>query len=206
MLEHFKDLVREQRGASMVEFAIIASLLFMVTGGIIDFSLAFYQWNNAVKAAQVGARLAAVSDPVSSDLKTLTGLEGGALPGDPFPAFSRVCNGASSSCSGGTYDLAAMRTLIYGRGQTTCGTLGADGYPGMCDVYSRIAPANVIVTYTQSGLGFAGRPGGAVPTIKVQLTGINYSLVFIPIMIGSATMPMPPISTTVTGEDMRTTN
>lgn len=206
MSQRLTRLVSDNGGSSLVEFTLIVSLLIIVTGGIVDFTFALYEWSCATKAVQQGARLAAVSDPLSSDLKTLTGLEGGALPGDPFPAFTRVCSGSTSSCSGGTYDGTAMNTLVYGRGQTSCGSLGADQFAGMCDVYGKILPANVIVTYRQSGLGFAGRPGGPVPTITVQLTGLTYNLVFLGTLLGGAQISMPALSATVTGEDMRTTN
>jgi len=206
MSQRLTRLVSDNGGSSLVEFTLIVSLLIIVTGGIVDFTFALYEWSCATKAVQQGARLAAVSDPLSSDLKTLTGLEGGALPGDTFPAFTRVCSGSTSSCSGGTYDGSAMNTLVYGRGQTSCGSLGADQFAGMCDVYGKILPANVIVTYRQSGLGFAGRPGGPVPTITVQLTGLTYNLVFLGTLLGGAQISMPALSATVTGEDMRTTN
>jgi hypothetical protein len=39
----------------------------------------------------------------------------------------------------------------------------------MCDIFSRITAANVKVVYTQTGLRFAGRIGGPVPTITVSL-------------------------------------
>lgn len=196
----------ETTGASMVEFAIIAFLLFTLTGGIIDFGVALFQWNAATKAMQQGVRLAAVSNPVSSDLKTMTGTEGGALAGTPFPAFTRVCSGTSRSCSGGTYDEVAMRTLVYGRGETTCGTVAASQLAGMCDVFWRITPANVTITYTETGLGFAGRPGGPVPTITMQLTGLTFSLPFLGGLMGLGPITMPPMRTSATGEDLSTTN
>jgi Flp pilus assembly protein TadG len=202
MLTHLRHLARNERGASMVEFSIIAFLFFMLLGGLIDFSYAFYQWNSATKALQQGARLAATSDPVDSSLKNWTGLSSGIDPGDPFPAFTRTCSGASGSCSGGTYSTAAMNTIVYGRNQASCGAVGADQTPGMCDVFSRVQPQNVIVTYQQTGLGFAGRPGGPVPTITVELTGLTFTYVFLGGLFGPITMP--PMRTTETGEDMCT--
>lgn len=188
----------------MAEFAIVVLVFVTIIGMVVDFSIALYQWNAASKALYQGARLASVSDPVSSDLSTLTGLEGGANPGDPFPNFTRVCSGASASCSGGTYSAVAMQTLVYGRGQTTCGTLGPDGVAAMCDVFNRIRPVNVIVTYQQTGLGFAGRPGGPVPTITVELTGLTFNFIFLHGILGLPPIAMPPMRTTATGEDMKT--
>jgi hypothetical protein len=206
MMGHFHSLVRDRRGASMVEFAIIAFLLFVLTGGLVDFALGFYQWNSASKALQQGARLAAVSDPVDATLAGWDGLDvSGTVPGGEFPAFTRVCSGASQSCSGGTYSVTAMNTLVYGRGQNTCGVVGADRTPAMCDIFGRITPANVIVTYQQTGLGFAGRPGGPVPTITVEITNLTFEFAFLNGLMGFAPITMPAMKTTATGEDLTTT-
>src|SRR5215208_4700774 len=72
-------------GATSVEFGLIASVLFALLFGITDFGYAFWQWSRAAKALQLGVRLAAVSDPVSSDLKTYTGLSSSVLDGDAMP-------------------------------------------------------------------------------------------------------------------------
>ena len=63
-------------------------IMFIFVLGSVDFLMAMYQWNAAAKAVQIGARIAAVSDPVASDVNAITGLEGGAIPGTvPPPAF-----------------------------------------------------------------------------------------------------------------------
>src|SRR5262245_24040869 len=124
MLMLLRSFGRDARGASMVEFSIIAFLFFILIGGLVDFLIGFYQWNTASKGLQQGARLASVSDPVDSTLKDWNGLGPGILPGDPFPAFTRVCSGVAQTCSGGgSYDAVAMETIVYGRGQTTCGVV-----------------------------------------------------------------------------------
>ena len=38
----------------------------------------------------------------------------------------------------------------------------------MCQIFSRIKPENVVVEYVHTGLGYAGRPGGPIPTIRLQ--------------------------------------
>jgi Flp pilus assembly protein TadG len=56
--------VRGEDGAAAVEFAIVATLFFMLVFGIIDFGFAFHSWNNAANAAREGARKGAVDrDP-----------------------------------------------------------------------------------------------------------------------------------------------
>ena len=209
MLRLLRSFGRDTRGASMVEFSIIAFLFFILLGGLVDFAIGFYQWNTASKGLQQGARLASVSDPVDSSLKNWDGLDvSGTVPGGAFPAFTRVCSGLARSCTGGgVYDADAMETIVYGReGQSsTCGLVGADRTPAMCDVFRRIGPNNVIITYQQTGLGFAGRPGGPVPTITVELTGLTFNFAFLNGLLRFAPIPLPAMKTTATGEDMSTT-
>jgi Flp pilus assembly protein TadG len=52
--------MKTQRGAAMVEFALIALLFFMVLFGIIEFGRAFFTYNTLVEATRRGARVAAV--------------------------------------------------------------------------------------------------------------------------------------------------
>jgi hypothetical protein len=189
-------LIRDIRGNAIIEFSLVIGLFLLVTLGMVDLSFAFAQWNSVSKSAQMLARLAAVSDPVSSDLQTLTGLEGGALPGDPMPSFERVCSGATLTCTGGTYDAAAMNDII--------------SRANMDKMYPRVTPANVTIRYTYTGLGFAGRPGvagrsgGPVPTITVRLTGLNFNFFFLNGLLGFGPIQIPPMTTTVTGEDLST--
>ena len=59
-----RDL-RGQRGASAVEFALVAPLLFMLIFGIIGFGIAFMQLQTIRGAVREGARISAVgaTDP-----------------------------------------------------------------------------------------------------------------------------------------------
>lgn len=56
--------MKTQRGAAMVEFAIIALLFFMILFAIIEFGRVFFTYNTLVEATRRGARIAAVC-PVS---------------------------------------------------------------------------------------------------------------------------------------------
>src|SRR5262249_26268086 len=77
----------------------------------------------------------------------------------------------------------AMQTIVFGRGRTACGDATWFYTAGMCDVFKRIPPANVRIVYTQAaapaGLGFAGRPGGLVPTIKISLQNMPFRFFFL---------------------------
>ncbi len=193
---------RDPSGATAVEFGLVGGILITILFGMVEFGAAYWQWNQATKALQLGVRLASVSNPVSSDLATFTGLSSTIEEGDPMPYFQRICSGKTSTCSGGTYDPDAMRTIVYGRGNTACPKV-QQRYPAMCQVFDRIGPQNVIVEYTQTGLGFAGRPGGPLPSITIRLTGIDFDFVVLNNLLGLPKIGMSGLSTTATAEDLR---
>ena len=163
-------------------------MIFFVLGSI-DFLFAFYEWNAATKAVQVGARIAAVSNPVMTGLNNLSAalVSRAVRPGSAMPSFTVTCDGGTATCTcegicqvGGVigFNAAALNTIVYGRGSMACGDATSSYTAGMCDVFNRITPANVRIEYRQpaapAGLGYVGRPGGPVPTIKVSLQNIPF--------------------------------
>lgn len=201
-MRRFSAFLASRNGAALPEFAIAAPLLILLVLATIEMGVLLWSWNSMAKAAQVGARLAAISSPVSSDISTMTGLSGGTLPGGPMPYFIRTCSGATSSCSnGGAFSQAALNWIVRGP-DNTCGGVGS-GAPGMCDVFPRIQPTNVQITYEQTGLGFAGRPGGPVPSITVRLSGLPFNTPVLGFFSGLLNVSMPPFATTVTAEDLK---
>ena len=188
------------------------SIMLIFLLGAIEFLFVFYQLNAAAKAVQIGARIAAVSDPVAAGLSSFnTAVLGTVVPGAAMPGFEITCDGSASrcTCTRGpvcprdlSYDQAAMNMIVYGRGSSSCTDATNFYNTGMCDVFSRIAPANVVITYTQSGLGFAGRPGRPVPTIAVALQGLTLQLLFIGGILGLDKLQMPSLATPITAEDL----
>ena len=59
---------QDQNGGVLVEVTIMLTVVLLIVIGVVDFLFAFYQWNAAAKAVEVGARIAAVSDPVAVGL------------------------------------------------------------------------------------------------------------------------------------------
>lgn len=55
-----KPRLRDENGASAVEFALIAALLFMILFGTIQFGIAYNRYQGQTSAAREGARLASV--------------------------------------------------------------------------------------------------------------------------------------------------
>jgi hypothetical protein len=207
-----KKLVVDERGAVLVEVTVVMAIMMVVLLGGIEFLFVFYQRNAAAKAVQVGSRIAAVSDPVARGLNqmALTVLGPEVQPGAAMPQFVVTCDGGLSSCicTGGScpgdiaYNAAAMNAIVFGRGSSKCGDATSSYDTGMCDVFAGITPANVVVTYAQTGLGFAGRPGGPVPTITMSLQGIRWKFFFLGGLLGFDDLRMPPLTTSITAEDL----
>ena len=61
---------RDQDGGVLVETTVLIPILLVFLLGAVDFLFAFYQWSAAIKAVEVGARIAAVSDPVAEGLNS----------------------------------------------------------------------------------------------------------------------------------------
>jgi Flp pilus assembly protein TadG len=201
---------RDETGAVFAEFAILLPIVVTIVCGSVDFLYAFYQWNAAAKAVEVGARIAAVSDPVASGLNNLANqaVFNGATPGTAIPSFTVTCAQAACSCAGtcsgmagDTYSAPAMDRIVFGRGSATCGDATSYYTTGMCDVLTSISPDNVVIVYKQTGLGYAGRPGGPLPTITVSLQDMQFHFFFLSALLGIR-IAMPPMTTTITAEDL----
>lgn len=186
-----RSLAADARGATLVEFALVLPLLVFVLGLTFDFALAYWQYNAGLKALERGARIAAVSDPVATNLLSLNAIGAGctgtciggetaiSTPNKYDPSFTITCSGSTSSCTapGTGWNATTMQWIVYGRGKTSCGTATSAYGIGMCHLLSMLvtplAPANVQVVYASAGLGYYLRPAGPVVTIRVQYDPAN---------------------------------
>jgi Flp pilus assembly protein TadG len=205
-LDNLKRLRDDTEGAAFLEFTVFAMFFFTFLFGIVEFTLAYYQWNAGTKAVQLGARLAAVSSPVSDELAVASWDLADYAPGDIVSiddGFTIVCFGAAAECDDDpdSYNADAMNTLVFGRGNSSCAEATAPNF-GMCHLFTRVKPENVVVTYTYTGLGYAGRPGGPVPTIRVELVDIPMQFIFFDALFGLNQYDIPGLASTVTGEDL----
>src|SRR5215475_4164362 len=208
-----KYFLRDQQGSVMVEVTIMLSIVLLLVLGAIDFLLLFYQWNAAAKAVQTGARLAAVSDPVAAGLNGLSAavVTAAVPPGAAMPKFVITCNGRTGTCNCNPanvcrgvsgYDRAAMNTIVFGRGSSSCSDAKSADQVGMCDIFPRITPANVKIVYTQTGLGYAGRPGAPMPTITLSIRNLPFRFYFLGGLIGFRNLHIPESTTSITAEDL----
>src|SRR5580700_3428160 len=96
-----RHAIRDDNGAVLVEVTVVMTIMFVFILGSIEFLFALFQWNSATKAVQIGARIAAVSDPVAAGLNNLsrTVVSAQVPPGSAMPTFAITCNGATESCT-----------------------------------------------------------------------------------------------------------
>jgi len=55
-LTPFRHRIRQERGAELIEMALVLPLLMLIIGGIIDFGFLFREFNVVTNAAREGAR------------------------------------------------------------------------------------------------------------------------------------------------------
>lgn len=192
---------QDDRGISLVESLLVMPIVLLVLVAMIEFGIAVFQWNEATKAVQVGARLAAVSSPITGDVAYdgLVADHTGIPEGNPTPSGF-----VSVSCGAGTVpcDATRLARLLDG-GDGSCQPSGEISMMGMCDFAPFITAENVRITYHRSGLGYVGRPFGPVSTITVELRQLSFDFLFVDELIpGLTSLEIPAQPVSITSEDV----
>ncbi|WP_429811852.1 TadE/TadG family type IV pilus assembly protein [Ensifer sp. B1-9] len=185
----FRHFLGDESGISLTEGLISLPIVMLAFAAFVEFGYAMFQWNQTVKALQYGARLAAVSDPVATSFDP-NAIAADGVGGTAIPAgASFVCGPALAGCN-----TTALNRIVEGAG----------GRPGMRDLNWRIAPENVVVTYELSGLGYYGRPMGAIATIRLEVRNIDFDLPILGGLLGLDNITVPAHPVTITTEDLKT--
>lgn len=201
---------KEEDGLSLVEGLITIPLTLLIISAMIEFSFAVWQWNQTVKAMQLGARLAVVSDPLPTDAEYAALVNyGSALPGDPVPVGDDGLggvvydNGVTVTCGSGVTpcDETEMNRLVFGSDGTCSANYGTTK-PGVCDFNPTIRAENLVISYHRNWLGYVGRPQGPVVTVTLQTTGLNFQLPFLGALLGLNRIEIPAHPVSMTSEDM----
>lgn len=185
-----RRLWEERSGSSAAEFALVLPLLLLLLFGIIDVGRYMWAINRAEKAAQMGVRMAVVTDYVSSSIgNDYVGQCSTPLTqGDPIPAgcFSTItCSKPSSvSCTTGT-----ANTTAFDRISTR-----------MKLFMPEVKDSNVQIIYSASGLGYAGDPNGPdlAPLVTVRLSGMTFKPI---LTLALANVGLPEVRSSLTFED-----
>ena len=203
-----RTFIQDSRGGVAVEFVALFPVFLLLTFFILDVAIAMLFVGTVEKAAQLGARLASVSDYAVTALKSgeTNGVRSGHIPGENCMLDTNSDDGNSDPC------------MPFGPELCVGGSDGcASGFDVIFTRMNRLAgllePENVSVTYEYAGLGFAGGP--IVPRVTVTVQDVPYNTVTSDLLAGfyrlvtgdpDADFPglttMPRIEATFTGEDL----
>ncbi len=193
---------QDTRGVTLVDGLITFPLVILVFAAFIEFGYAMFQWNQTVKALQYGARLAAVSDPLTTNFNTVFPKS----TNNPLDVGTSTPNNAAISSTCGperiNCNLTALNRIVLGN-DGTC-RAGGGSPPGICDINWRIEPRNLVVTYQRSGLGYWGRPDGPVLTMRLEIRDVFLELPILGALLGFDNIPVPAHPVTITTEDLKT--
>ena len=189
--------LRDERGVA-AEFALVLPLLVLFMVGTMEVGLYAWTINRGEKATQIGARWAAVTNPLANEIASASYVNanvGGTvvLQGDRVPAAalglvtctSTGCTCTTSPCPGTTFNSAAFSSLAN----------------RMRDILPSITDSNVVVEYAGSGLGFAGDPNGPdiAPIITVRLQNMQFTPITLVLFGGR--VGLPDFAYSLTAED-----
>lgn len=221
-MKRVRDILRGfaggDRGAALVELAVVVPLFLLVFLGIIDFGRLGYDVVTAEKAMQQAARIAIVRTPACAGVAGVpvvpntTGRD--PANSDPIPPrFGTACNAGATICAPVAESSCTLAQGI------------AAGNATAIEIWSRIddivpanaTAANVRITYTDSTvlgstnlrLGFLGGP--YVPIVTAQVQGLTFNFVtpiagFVRMMGGTSTfarsVQFPALSVSLPAEDL----
>ena len=165
---------RDERGASAAEFSLVLPLFLILLFGTIDVGRYAWSLSMAEKATQTGARWAVATDMVASGLYSYSFATSASVPqGTPvnaslFPGV--VCDNTSTLCRckvGGTCNFPLTKNSVAFTALVN----------RMAQIYPGLTADKVVVTYSWSGLGFAGDPNGpdVAPLTTVSLQGVQFA-------------------------------
>lgn len=163
-----------RRGVTAIEFALVAPVLIGLTLGLIDFALTMLEFNRASEATRRATRVVQIEERLAD----ISDIESGDI----------VCTASSAgvvSCTSNSEEDTA---------DTEFATILAE----MQDVYPSIAAENVRITYSNSGVGDTGKPGGVLPLVTIEIINLTHNFTLIDGLPGVPdSITMPPFSTTV---------
>jgi hypothetical protein len=199
-----RKLTHDCEGGALLEFTMVFPIVMMVILGTVDVTYMLHEWNQASKAAYLGARQAVVSNPVIA----------GVVPTFDPAFISQDCydwtTGAATGACPAPIDLSCTGNCDA--------TLLTPILQKMQAAFPRVSRSNVAIRYQTNGLGYnAGNLTGALlpMNVTVSIVCMNHQMFFVGAWIGWAlpagggcqpagTVPMPTFSSTLPSEDLVT--
>jgi len=201
MFRGLKKFASDRSGSATIEYVVLFLPLIALVFVSFQIALAYHFALTAQKAVELGARIAAVRDPVHTGMVRTNAINtaNGASFGDSCAVGGcAVPTGGPWSCSGDDV------------GNGDC---DAAAYAEIYDEVARIAyllePSDLSVTYSYAGLGFAGGP--FVPLVQVSIVERPFFLqFFFNLAVGGTSAPdelrLPAAAASAIAEDLSSSN
>ena len=183
---------------------MVLPLALLLMFGLFDVGRYAWTLGQLEKSAQMGARYAVSTALVPSGLNSYETI-GLTCPGGVLEAGDRICREA----------LGAVRCTAAGCtcARTPCPDLGTANTAAFNNIVARVrvatpmlGPDNVTVTYSGSGIGYAGDPAtddagnplsDIAPLVTVEIHGVSLRTM----TLFGGTIALPPVRSTLTLED-----
>jgi TadE-like protein len=167
-MKRLRAFLADATAATAAEFALVLPVALLFLLGIIDVGRYFWEINQLEKAVQLGTRYAVSTRIVSNDLNTVdfTGFDCGASGGVLSPG-DNICKGAlgkiTCSATAGTVSCSCTPSAL---GSGSCpddlDDVDTAAFTSIVSRMKSIAPQiggnDVRVSYSGSGIGYAGDP------------------------------------------------
>lgn len=202
LLRRLRGFAQDVRAAVTIEYVVLLLPLLMLVFVSFQIALAYHFSLTAQKAVELGARIAAVRDPVSLLLPRVNTFDGGsgASLGDPCaetgacvdPGGPWVCTGAD--LGGGACSAAAFQ----------------DVFAEVDRIAYLLDPEDLSVSYYYGRLGYAGGP--FVPIVQVSIQERPFFLQFffnLGFGLGGdpdGRLDLPAVAASAIAEDLSTSN
>jgi Flp pilus assembly protein TadG len=114
----FVRRLRDQRGAELIEMAIVTPILLMILAGIFDFGFLFRGWEVVTNAAREGARVGVLPDydcdpDMPDDIESrVDAYMAGAGYSDPT-AYTVTINAGTVATTGGDFAACQVRVHMF---------------------------------------------------------------------------------------------
>lgn len=190
---------RDESGAATIEYVILLLPLIALVFTSFQIALAYHFALTAQKAVELGARIAAVRDPVHTGMPLENAAAPGARVGDSCALGGCAAPGGPWRCSGS--DL----------GSADC---DAAAFSAIFDEVGRIAyllsPEDLTVTYSYAALGFAGGPFTPIVEVTIEerpfFLQFFFNLAFGSGEDSSGRLTLPAVAASAIAEDLSSTN
>lgn len=162
-----------ERGASLIEYAIVITLFLLVFFAILDFGRLGFNWVMTEKAMQRAARIAVTREPICPGVPE-THLRGT----DTTPTYGTLCRAGAGTCANSGAQACVLNTspALASMTDYTTGCAGVSNADTATEIWctiwpilpSNATPRNIRVTYAyDSNLGFLGGP--YTPMVEVAV-------------------------------------